>query len=505
MTGRRTTPGDRLVVRAPQDLDRDGVRAVADGHPVVLGESLEATVGAVRAAALAALERSGPVYGVSTGMGDQSRVPLDEDARRLLPDTLMLGRAVGSAPWLTRRQTRALLATRLRSFLGGDAAVSVDLCRCIVALLNADVLPAIPATSHGASGEIIALAHLGALITGSGSALDADDSAARPAVDALAAAGLQPYPLEVKEGVALLQGVPITTALALLVGDRARALADRTAVVAGTGIAVIAARRDPYEAVLARGDAELATALHRLREVAGPESAPRGLQAPVSFRVVGPALAHMDRCATALEAAVTRALDGVTDSPAFLEGRFIGSAGFDGFDLAASLHAVSVAAARLAETSAARLHRLLDDRVTGLPRQLADTPGLHAGLVAVHKRAIGAVHRLRHEALTSGLGAADTSLGQEDIQSYSIQVAQAADAVLGGLDEVLACELLAVHQAVQLGGRPARLGAAGARLLDAAAAVLPAGTTDRPFGRDIDSLRSQEGTPAGHRGSEAVN
>lgn len=503
MTG--ATPEDRVVLSFAQDLDPVRVRAVADGRPVVLAESLEATVAAVRSAAVAALERSGPVYGVSTGMGHQSRVPLDEAAQARLSETLMLGRAVGSAPWLTRRQARAVLATRLRTFLGGDAAVSVGLCRHLVALLDADVLPAIPATGHGASGEIIALAHLGALVTGSGSALDADGSAARPALEALGAAGLRPYPLEVKEGVALLQGVPTTTALALLAADRARSLADRAAVVAGTAIAVIGAHRDPYEAVLARGDAELAAALHRLREVAGPEAAPRALQAPVSFRVVGPALAHLDRSVAALDAAVTRALDGVTDSPAFLEGRFIGSSGFDGFDLAASLHGMSVAAAHLAETSAARLHRLLEDRVTGLPRQLADTPGLHAGLVAVHKRAVGVVHRVRQGALTNGLGAADTSLGQEDVQSFSIEVAQVADAVLAGLEEVLACELLAVHQAVQLGGRPPGLGRAGARLLDAAAAVLPAGTADRPFGRDVDTLRTGSWTSAGHGAREAVN
>lgn len=498
--------GDVLVLTSPEDLDPEAIRAVADGRRVRLAAPLAAAVADVRAAAVAALEGSAPVYGVTTGMGDQSWVRLDAAARQRHSETLMVGRAVGSAPWLGRRQARAVLAVRLRTFLTGDAAVTVDLCGRLVALLDADIVPAVPATGHGAAGEIIALAHLGALVTGSGSALAADGVTARPAPQALAEAGLGPFPLAVKEGVALLQGVPTTAALAILASARAKELADRAAVVAGTGVAITGATRDPYSPLLARGDAELAVALARLLHVAGDDPAPRALQAPLSFRVVGPALAHLARSAAALDAAVGRALAGVTDSPAFLDGRFVGSTGFDGFDLAATLDGLTVAACHLAETSAARLHRLLDDRVTGLARQLSDCPGRHAGLVAVHKRAVGVVHRLRREAVPSGLGSMETSLGQEDVQSFSIQAATTAGSVLDGLADVLACELLAVHQAVLLGGRPAGLGDVGGRLLDAAAAVLPQGTSDRPFGREVDALVALDTRALLDKGGgEAVN
>ncbi len=482
-----------LVVGAAADLDPAGIRSVALGREIRIAQPLVASLSGIRDAALTTLESCGPVYGVSTGMGDQSRLGLDPEDRQRHQERLMLGRAVGSPPWLTRRQARATLAARLRTFLNGDAAVSAGLCQHLAALLNADVVPAVPSTGLGAAGEIIALAHLGALVTGSGSALDTDGATARPAGQALAAAGLDPYRLAVKEGVALLEGVPTTAALAILASELARELGDRAAVGAGIGIAVTSANRDPYSALLARGDAELAAALERIREIAGIDPQPRSLQAPLSFRVVGPALAHLDRRTAALDAAVERALGGVTDSPAFLGGAFVGSAGFDGFDLAAALDAVTVAACHLAETSAARLHRLLDDRVTGLPRQLTDSPGLHAGLVAVHKRAAGVVHRMRREALPCCLGSIETSLGQEDVQSFSMESARTLGSALQGLAEVLACELLGVHQAVRLGGRPVCLGADGHRLLDAADAALPPGTSDRPFGRDIDTLLTLDG------------
>src|SRR5262249_58507473 len=88
----------------------------------------------------------------------------------------------------------------------------------------------------------------------------------------------------------------------------------------------VRAPRDPYHPGCGRGDHILAGVLGRLRAFAGDEAAPRVLQAPVSFRVAGPVLTQVIRASSLLEAAVERALTGVTDSPAFLDGRFLGAA-----------------------------------------------------------------------------------------------------------------------------------------------------------------------------------
>jgi len=100
---------------------------------------------------------------------------------------------------------------------------------------------------------------------------------------------------------------------------------------------------------------------------------------------------------------------------------------------------------------------------------------------------------MRREAVPTCLGSIETSLGQEDVQSFSMESARTLGSALEGLAEVLACELLGVHQAVRLGGRPACVGADAHRLLDAADDALPTGTSDRPFGRDIDALLMLDG------------
>jgi histidine ammonia-lyase len=473
-------------IRRPQELDRAVVEQLARGTgQVVLDPELVAELAASRRDMLADLAGDQSVYGVNTGMGALAGIRLDAAARDRHQDALMAGRAVGSAPWLRRDEARALLAVRLRTLLHPAAGASPELCRQLIALLDADVVPAVPARGGGTAGEIIPLAHAGAVLLGTGQVL----GAAGDAVDAgpaLAAAGLRPRSFGAKEGVAFLEGVPGLTGLAVLAGSAVRLLVPQVVVAAAAAHAVVRASRDPLHPALADSD-ELGTVLAALRELYGDGPA-QALQAPVSFRVTAPALAVAMRAVDALDAAAERALSAVTDSPAHLDGRFVGTAGFAGTDLTAALGALTTVLAHLAELGAARLHRLLDPAVTGLPRQLSDSPGLHAGMVAVHKRAAGVVHRLRRFAAPALGGAIETSLGQEDVQSFGFEAAECLGEAVAGLRDVLACELLSVHQAVALGGPPQGLARAAREVLGEIAAVLPAGTGDRPFGRDLDRI-----------------
>ncbi|QWZ08366.1 aromatic amino acid ammonia-lyase [Nocardioides panacis] len=474
-------------VREAPDLDAAAVLAVADGARLRLDPDLLAALQVSRDLTVATLTDAGPVYGVTTGMGLQSHLAVGAAEQPAYQGDLMLARAVGTAPWLDRRTTRAVLATRLRTLLDPETGISPALATALVALLDADVLPALPATANGAAGEIIPLAHLGGLLTGSGDALAADGTTLA-AADALARAGLAPYTCGTKEGVALLQGVPVATARAVLLAHDARVHAAQALAVAAAEVAVLRAPRDPYVAALARGDEVLAAVHEGLLRLAGDEPGPRMLQAPVSFRVTGPAIAHLLRSARHLEDAVDRSLAAVSTSPALVDGRFLGTAGFDGFDLAACADGVRLAVLHLAETGAARLHRMLDARVTGLAPQLSADPGRQAGLVVVHKRAVGLVHAARRTAAPASLGATETSLGQEDVQSFGLESAQALQDALAVLRDVTACELLAVHQATLLGPDRPRGSATLQLVLRKASEVLPDQITDRHFGRDVRAI-----------------
>jgi histidine ammonia-lyase len=320
------------------------------------------------------------------------------------------------------------------------------------------------------------------------------DGAPLPARQVLRSRGLSEFSLGPKEGIALIQGVPGATGLCVLRLGEAAALTSLMEAAAALSIVAARASRDPYGAACARGDDVLTAVLGRLRAAVGDNPSPRSLQAPVSFRVAGPVLTQVVRAGAQLAAAVHRALTGVTDSPAYLDGRFTGTAGFHGIDLSAHCDQLTAAFCHAAEVSAARIHRLMDPGVTGLPAQLAREPGPEAGLTPVHKRAAGEVHAMRHLAMATPVGLIETSGGQEDVQSFAWEAAEKLFSALRHARAVTACELLAGYQAAALSGRPPPAGCRA--LIEWLAGIVGPIDGDRPFGEDIERLIHAPWPPA---------
>ncbi len=475
-----------MTVTFDGSLDPGLIRSVAAGCGVRIAPGVLDFVRGQRDLALAALADGRLVYGVNTGMGALSSVRLTEQQQRSHQRNLLLARASGGPPWLDVSEARAVLAVRLATFLSGDTAVSAELCQRLADFLNRDLVPAVPRGGAGAAGEIMQLAHAFGPVAGLGQVLGPVPGTLVPASAALRAAGLDEFTLGPKEGIALIQGVPGATGLGALRLGEAAALTSLMEGAAALSILAAGASRDPYRAATARGDDLLAAVLGRLRAAIDEDPAPRSLQAPVSFRVAGPVLTQVQRAAGQLDAAVRRALGGVTDSPAYLDGRFTGTAGFHGIDLAAHCDQLTAAFCHAAEVAAARIHRLLDPKVTGLPAQLARQPGPQAGLAPVHKRAAGEVHAMRRLATATPVGLIETSGGQEDVQSFAWEATEKLAAALRHARAVTACELLAGYQAAALSGRPVPAGSRA--LLDWVALIVGPIDGDRPFGEDLQRL-----------------
>jgi histidine ammonia-lyase len=469
------------------------IRSVAAGCGIRVAPELLAATQRRRAEAMRTLSDGRLVYGVNTGLGALSSVRLTDQQQRSHQRNLLLARATGGPPWLEEPEVRAVITVRLLTFLSGDAAVSGELCQRLADFLNHGLVPAVPRTGAGAAGEIMPLAHAFGPVAGIGSVLGPGGILV-PTPQALREVGLAEFTLGPKEGIALIQGVPGTTGLSALRLGEAAVLISLMEGAAALSIVVARASRDPYRAACARGDDLLAAVLARLRAAIGDDPSPRSLQAPTSFRVVGPVLAQVVRAAGLLEAAVQRALTAVTDSPAYLDGQFTGTAGFHGVDLAAHCDQLTAACCHAAEVGAARVHRLLDPAVTGLPAQLAREPGPQAGLTPVHKRAAGEVHAMRRLATATPIGLIETSGGQEDVQSFAWEAADKLAAALRHTRAVTACELLAGYQAAALSDR---LPPPGSRaLLDWLTDIVGPIDGDRPFGEDLERLIAAPWPPA---------
>jgi histidine ammonia-lyase len=463
-----------------RDLTREAVEAVVwGGEALALDPAALERVAAGQAELAALLAGGARMYGVSTGMGWLASVDLGPAAQEEHQRNLLLGRAVGGPPWLEAPEARALLVARLGNLLSGHAGVGPELCQFLVDRVNDGFVPAVPRRGAGSAGEVVPLAHAFQTLVGAGLVLGPGGSV-RDAAAALAERGALPHRLAAKEGIALLAGSPLATALGLARLRSAERLAAQLLASAAAAIDALQAPLDPYDEAVAElaGDPLLEEVLAELRRAAGNRhTAPGGpgvsarpaLQGPVSFRVVPQVLAQLRRTLGRLDEDVRRALVAVTDSPAVVGGRVVATGGFHAVGLAAGMDAAAVALVQAAELAGQRLHRLLDGRFSGLPDQLSPDPGPVTGLVLVHKRAVGALHEARRLTAPASIGLIDTSLGQEDAASFAPEAAEQLRRVEELTREVVACELLAARQAWWLrrkeeagrGGGPGRAGAGG--------------------------------------------
>ncbi|HZZ94939.1 MAG TPA: aromatic amino acid lyase, partial [Usitatibacter sp.] len=308
-------PG-HLTLRQLRDFERSHERLELDARA---RSELARGAGTV-----AAIVDSGlPAYGVNTGFGKLAQTQIPREDLEQLQRNLILSHSVGVGPLLSDEVVRLVMLLKVASLARGYSGVRPQVVDALLALLNAEVYPCIPSKgSVGASGDLAPLAHMAAVLLGLGEARHA--GRAMPATHGLAAAGLEPLTLGPKEGLALLNGTQVSTALALH-GLFAAENVYAAAVVAGA-MSVDAAKGsdtpfDPriHELRGHRGQIEVAGAYRRL--LAG--SAIRAshltgddkVQDPYSLRcqpqVMGACLDVMDAAAATLLIEA----NGVTDNP----------------------------------------------------------------------------------------------------------------------------------------------------------------------------------------------
>ena len=485
-----------IEISGPEDLTPEAYRRVVrGGEAVALAASALERMAHSRRLFLKHLETGAVCYGVNTGLGALAGVDLDEEERRLLPRHILLGRAGATGPAFPPAVARGAMLIKLAQFLTGYSAVTPELCRFLADRLNDGFAPMIPSRGLGMAGEIIPLCHLAQALVGEGR-VAGEDRAPIPAAEWFFRRGIAPYQPTDKEGIALINGVAVAPALAFELAGRLRetlSFANATAAVAaeGLGASIEAFGEDTARLRPEPGVAETIAALGRL--LAGSRVERRDRQPPVSFRVVpqvhGALHASLDR----LDAAVVAEWRAIGDNPAFIAdeadpafGRLLHSGNFHCARLTAEVEAVSLALAQVALLAERRLHRLLDRRLSGLSPQLARRPGLDAGLVIVHKAALGLTAQVKSLAVPPSLMHGESSFGQEDVMTM---VFPALDR-LAELDRltraVLAHELYAGLVAVeQRGERP---GDGVAALHAAVRAEIPGYDGDRSYGPDLERL-----------------
>lgn len=474
----------------------DVVRVARNRCPVVLSADAVAQLEACRASVERITAGRQPVYGITTGVGELRNVYIPPEEVIRLQQNIVRSHAAGVGDPLPEDAVRASMVLRAHTLARGYSGVRPDVVRLLVEMLNAGVHPVIPAQgSVGASGDLAPLAHLALAMTGEGQAVYQGEP--RPAADALRRAGLKPLRLAVKEGLALINGTQVMTALTLL------ALVDAELLVRVADVAAAMSLE-----ALEGTDAALDPALHGLRAhpgqqvsaanlravVAGSEAIARGRAATVQD-------AYSLRCAPQVHGAardtlgyVRRVLEvevaAVTDNPVCFPDRdaVIAGGNFHGQPVACAADFLAIAVAGLANISERRVERLVNPHLSGLPAFLTVRSGLHSGYMLAQYTAAALVSENKVLAHPASVDSIPTSANQEDHVSMGTLASRKGRQVVTNAQTVVGIELLCAAQALDLrGGRYGRGTEAARRTVRT---LVPRLDEDRCVADDVRALET---------------
>jgi histidine ammonia-lyase len=481
----------------PGALTLADVRALRAGGAVfALPDDARAAVRASAAIVERAAAGDAPVYGVNTGFGKLANTHIPSGELATLQQNLIRSHCVGVGAPLPAHVARMVVALKAASLARGHSGVRESVVDALLGVLEAGLTPCIPAQgSVGASGDLAPLAHLTSALMGEGEFVV--DGERRPAMPVLREAGLAPLTLGPKEGLALINGTQVSTALgldALLRFEQVFA----AAVIAGA-LSLDAARGSdgPFDERIHAlrghpGQLEAARAYRRLLE--GSEIRRSHLtdddrvQDPYSLRcqpqVMG---ACLDQARHVAQVLLTEA-NAVTDNPlVFADGDggvLLSGGNFHAEPVALAADALAVAIAEVGAIAERRIAMLIDTTVSRLPPFLTADAGLNSGFMIAHVTAAALASENKSLAHPASVDSLPTSANQEDHVSMATFAARRLGAMLDNTAHVVGIELLAAAQGIEF-VRPLRSSAPLERVHALLRSLCPSMHTDRLLAPEI--------------------
>lgn len=451
-------------------LTIEDVAAIAQGAKATLNNSVEFTAKIDRGVAFLErlLKEEGVIYGVTTGYGDSCTVAIPPQLVEELPLHLTRFHGCGLGKILTHEQARAVLATRLCSLSQGVSGVSHDLLNQIVTLINHDISPRIPEEgSVGASGDLTPLSYLAAALVGEREVIYQGEE--RATAEVYAELGIQPIKLRPKEGLALMNGTSVMTALACLAYKRAEYLAQLSTKI--TAMVSVAMHGNDFhfdEALFAvkphPGQQQIAAWLRDDLKTDKPPRNSDRLQDRYSLRCAPHVIGVVQDSLPWLRQMIENELNSANDNP-IIDGdneRVLHGGHFYGGHIAMAMDTLKTGIANLADLLDRQMAQLMDYKFNnGLPFNLSGAEGerkpINHGFKAVQ---IGisawTAEALKHT-MPASVFSRSTECHNQDKVSMGTIAARDCLRVLELTEQVAAASLLAATQGIEIRRRRGEL------------------------------------------------
>ncbi|HME39834.1 MAG TPA: histidine ammonia-lyase [Steroidobacteraceae bacterium] len=436
-------------------------------------------------------------YGINTGFGllAQTRIPAEQ--LELLQRNLLLSHAAGVGEALPDGVVRLILALKINALARGHSGITMAVIDALLALLEHEVYPVIPAQgSVGASGDLAPLAHMSTVLLGIGQVRVR--GTVLPAADGLRLAGLKALKLRAKEGLALINGTQVSTALALAGLFGAEDVLAAAVVAGAMSVDALKGSDSPFDERIheVRGQpGQIAVAREYRDLIAG--SAIRAshvdctrVQDPYSFRcqpqVMGACLDLIRNCSRTLGLEA----NAVTDNPLlFVEaGDVLSGGNFHAEPVAFAADTLALAIAEIGSLAERRVAVLVDPKMSGLPAFLVENSGVNSGFMIAQVTAAALVSENKTIAVPCSVDSIPTSANQEDHVSMATHGARRLSPMVDNAAAVVGIELLAAAQGIDF-HRPSRSSASLEHVHAAIRADVPFYAADRYFAPDIQAAQ----------------
>ena len=398
------------------------------------------------------------IYGVNTGFGKLASVSIPPHDVETLQRNLILSHCCGVGAPFAEQIVRLVMALKLLSLGRGASGVRMDVIKLIEDMLARGVVPLIPEKgSVGASGDLAPLAHMAAAMMGEGEAFFAGERL--PAGEALAKAGLEPVVFQAKEGIALINGTQVSTALALAGLFRAHRAARSALITGALSTDAAMGSSAPFHPEIHalrghRGQIDAGSALAALLD--GSEireshlEGDQRVQDPYCIRcqpqVDGACLDLLRQVANTL----TIEANAVTDNPLILsDGTVVSGGNFHAEPVAFAADQIALAICEIGAIAQRRIALLVDPALSfGLPAFLAKKPGLNSGLMIAEVTSAALMSENKQMSHPASVDSTPTSANQEDHVSMACHGARRLLQMTDNLAGIIGIEAVTAAQGV---------------------------------------------------------
>jgi histidine ammonia-lyase len=473
------------------------VRVARQDAIVELGKEAVEQIGVASSFVRQIVQDEAAVYGINTGFGSLCNAHIGLRDLGRLQENLILSHAVGVGRCFNEDEARATMLVRANTLASGHSGVRLEVEQLLLELLNKHVYPMIPSQgSLGASGDLAPLASLALVLIGRGTAKVHREILQGQAI--LDAIGAKPVVLEAKEGLALINGTAVMTGVAALVFSDARTLLRAANLAAAMTMEALRARLEPFD-----------ERIHDLRRHAGQGAVARDILSYVAgSKLIGTCDEVQDaysiRCMPQVHGAVSDTVDfvenvllnelnAVTDNPLLFpaDGDVLSGGNFHGEPVALAMDYLGIVLAELASISERRTNRLVNPALNrGLPAFLTRDAGLNSGLMIAQYTQAALVSENKVLAHPASVDSIPVSADQEDHVSMGTIAARKARSIADNVATVVAIELLAAYQAIDILDGEDKLGLATGKLFAQLRKCVPPMDGDRMFIEDINALRA---------------